>query len=148
MAKPPAGSSLLFRALGDSVRIRRPKFRYSMRLRGNDHFDWFTGSPDRVAGKWPTKKLVKKWDSLFGDVEPNAQATFEVISRRKRSNRPNRPNRPSEVVSKRKSVTFEMFKPELTSRGDLVFKVRGIDRENKDLLWRLSNSRSERLTDA
>ena len=45
-------------------------------LRGIDHIDWFTDRPDRVAGEWSPKKFVRKWNRLFGDVEPNAQATF------------------------------------------------------------------------
>ena len=84
-----------------------------MVLKGVDEIDWFTDSPDRVAGEWSPKKLVKKWDGLFG-VEPNAQATFEV-------------------GSKRKLVTFEMFKPKLSdSNQTLSFKVRGIGEKNKD----------------
>ena len=128
MAKPPAGSSLLFGALADSGRIKQRKNgSYRMVLKGIDDIDWFTDRPDRDAGEWSPKKLVKKWDSLFGDVEPNAQATFEVSS-------------------KRKLVTFEMFKPKLSdSNQTLSFKVRGISEKNKDLLTGLRN---KRLSDA
>ena len=98
-----------------------------MVLEGVDVIDWFTDRPDRVAGEWSPKKLVKKWDGLFLDVEPNAQATFEV-------------------GSKRRLVTFEMFKPELSdSNQTLSFKVRGIGKKNKDLLTGLRN---KRLSDA
>ena len=96
MAQPPAGSSLLFGALADSGRIKQRKNgSYRMVLKGVDEVNWFTDRPDRFAGEWSPKKLVKKWEGLFGDVEPNAQATFEV-------------------GNKRKLVTFEMFKPTLS----------------------------------
>ena len=98
-----------------------------MVLKGVDEIDWFTDRPDRVAGEWSPKKLVKKWDGLFGVVEPNAQATFEV-------------------GSKRELVTFEMFKPKLSdSNQTLSFKVRGIGEKNKDLLTGLRN---KQLSDA
>ena len=128
MAKPPAGSSLLFGALADSGRIKeRKNGSYRMVLKGVDEIDWFTDRPDRVAGEWSPKKLVKKWDGLFGGVEPNAQATFEM-------------------GSKRELVTFEMFKPKLSdSNQTLSFKVRGIGEKNKDLLTGLRN---KRLSDA
>jgi uncharacterized protein YjbI with pentapeptide repeats len=127
VAKPPAGSSLLFGALADSARIKQRKNgSYRMSLRGIDHFDWFTDRPDRVAGKWPTVKFEGKWNRLFADVQPNAQFSFEV-------------------GSKRESVTFEMFKPKLNRRVNLTFKIRGIDKKNKDLLTGLRN---EQLSDA
>ena len=98
-----------------------------MVLKGVDVVNWFTDRPDRAAGEWSTKKLVKKWKSLFGGVEPNAQATFEV-------------------GSKRKLVTFEMFEPKLSdSNQTLSFKVRGMGEKNKDLLTGLRN---KRLSDA
>jgi len=60
---------------------------------------------------------------LFSDGAPNAQATFEM-------------------GSKRKLVTFEMFKPKLSdSNQTLSFKVRGIGEKNKDLLTGLRNKR-------
>ena len=128
MAKPPAGSSLLFGALADSGRIKQRKNgSYRMVLKGVDEIDWFTDRPDRVAGEWSPKKFVRKWNRLFSDVEPNAQATFEV-------------------GIKRKLVTFEMFKPKLSdSNQTLSFKVRGISEKNKDLLTGLRN---KRLSDA
>jgi len=68
MAKPPAGSSLLFGALADSGQIKRCKNRnYRMVLDGVDEIDWFTDRPDRVAGEWSPKRLVKEWDVLFSD---------------------------------------------------------------------------------
>ena len=43
MAKPPAGSSLLFGAFADSGRIKqRKKGTYRMVLEGVDEIDWFT----------------------------------------------------------------------------------------------------------
>ena len=128
MVEPPAGSSLLFGALADIGRIKQGKHGgYRMVLKGIDEIDWFTDRPDRVAGEWSPKKLVKKWDSLFGGVEPSAQATFEMSK-------------------KRELVTFEMFKPKLKdSNQTLSFKVRGIGEKNKDLLTGLRN---KRLSDA
>ena len=128
MAKPPAGSSLLFGALADSGRIKQRKNgSYRMVLKGVDEIDWFTDRPDRVAGEWSPKKLVNKWDGLFGGVEPNAQATFEI-------------------GGKRELVTFEMFKPKLRdSNQKLSFKIDGIGEKNKDLLTGLKN---KRLSDA
>ncbi len=122
VAKPPAGSSLLFGALADSGRIKQRKNgSYRMVLKGVDEIDWFTDRPNRVAGEWSPKKLVKKWESLFGGVEPNAQATFEM-------------------GSKRKLVTFEMFKPRLNdSEQKLSFKIRGIRKKNRDLLTGLKD---------
>ncbi len=130
VAQPPAGSSLLFGALADSARIKeRKNGSYRMVLKGVDEIDWFTDRPDRVAGEWSPKKLLKEWDVLFSDGAgaPNAQATFEV-------------------GSKRKLVTFEMFKPKLSdSNQTLSFKVRGIGKKSKDLLTGLKN---KRLSDA
>ena len=128
MAQPPAGSSLLFGALADSGRIKERKSgSYRMVLKGIDVIDWFTDRPDRVAGEWSPKKLLKEWDVLFSDGAPNAEATFEV-------------------GSKRELVTFEMFKPKLSdSNQTLSFKVRGIGEKNKDLLTGLKN---KRLSDA
>lgn len=125
MAQPPAGSSLLFGALADSGRLKeRKNGRYLMVLKGVDEIDWFTDRPDRAAGVWSPKKLVKKWDVMFsdGDGAPNAQATFEI-------------------GGKRKLVTFEIWKPKLgDSNQTLSFKVRGIGDKNKDMLIDLKNN--------
>ena len=68
-----------------------------------------------------TEEAGQEVGCFFGDVEPNAQATFEV-------------------GSKRKLVTFEMFKPKLSdSNQTLSFKVLGIGKKNKDLLAGLKN---------
>ena len=126
MAKPPAGSSLLFGALAVSGRIKQRKNgSYRMVLKGIDEIDWFTDRPNRAAGEWSPKQLVKEWDVLFSDGAgtPNAQATFEA-------------------ASKRKLVTFEMFKPKLSDSNQILsFKVRGIGKKNKDLLTGLRNKR-------
>ena len=129
MAKPPAGSSLLFGAVADSARIKQRKNgSYRMVLKGVDEIDWFTDRPDRVAGEWSPKKLVKKWDGLFGDVEPNAQATFEM-------------------GSKRKLVSFEMFKPKLNdSNSTLSFKVAGFGSSNTDDLTGLADKKLSKIS--
>ena len=126
MAQPPAGSSLLFGALADSGRTKQRKNGSTrMVLKGVDEIDWFTDRPNRFAGEWSPKKLLKEWDVLFGDGAgaPNAQATFEM-------------------GSKRQLVTFEMFKPKLSdSNQTLSFKVRGIGLSNKDDLTGLADKR-------
>ena len=147
VAKPPAGSSLLFGALADFARIKQRKNgSYRMVLRGIDHIDWFTDRPDRVAGEWSPKKFVRKWNRLFGDVEPNAQATFSAPLREEYENTELNYITTSIVGSKRELVTFEMFKPKLNDlRQKLSFKIRGIGKKNKDLLTGLRN---EQLSDA
>ena len=76
-------------------------------LKGVDEIDGFTDRPNRVDGEWSPQKFVKEWDVLFSDGAPDTQATFEMDS-------------------KRKLVTFEMFKPKLSdSNQTLSFKVRG-----------------------
>ena len=98
-----------------------------MVLKGVDEINWFTVRPDRVEGTWKTQKLLRQWDKLFTDSQPNAQATFEM-------------------GSKRKLVTFEMFKPKLSdSNQTLSFKVRGIGEKNNNLLTGLKN---KQLSDA
>ena len=100
MAKPPAGSSLLFGALADSGRIKQRKNgSYRMVLKGVDEIDWFTDRPDRVEGTWKPQKLLRKWDKYFASSEPNAQAAVEVRDQRE-------------------LFAFEMFKP--TRRGKKI----------------------------
>ena len=83
MAKPPAGSSLLFGALADSGKIKQRKNgTYRMVLDGVDQIDWFTDRPDRVEGTWKPQKLLRRWDKYFASSEPNAQATVEVGEQR------------------------------------------------------------------
>ena len=97
MAKPPAGSSLLFGALADSGKIKQRKNgTYRMVLDGVDQIDWFTDRPDRVEGTWKPQKLLRRWDKYFASSEPNAQATVEV-------------------GEQRELFTFEMFKPAIKS---------------------------------
>ena len=115
---------MLFGGLADSGRIKeRKNGSYRMVLKGIDDIEWFTDRPDRVAGEWSPKKLVKKWKGLYGDVEPNAQATFEV-------------------GNKRKHVAFEMFKPTLSESNQTIsFKVRGIGASNIDDLTGLAGKK-------
>ena len=106
MAKPPAGSSLLFGALADSGRIKeRKNGSYRMVLKGIDEIDWFTDRPDRFEGLWKPQKLIRMWDSLFATSEPNAQASLKV-------------------GEQRELITFEMFKPKYNgSKQQLSFKI-------------------------
>ena len=107
MAKPPAGSSLLFGALADSGQIKQNKNgSYRMVLDGVDEIDWFTDRPARVEGTWKPQKLPRKWDKYFATSEPNAQATVEVSG-------------------SKKILIFEMFKPK-TKQSILQFKIEPI----------------------
>ena len=52
MAKPPAGSSLLFGALADSGLIKQGKNgSYRMVLKGIDEIDWFTDRKEVCNGE-------------------------------------------------------------------------------------------------
>ena len=52
MAKPPAGSSLLFGALADTGRIKQRKNgSYRMGLKGIDEIDWFTDRKEVCNGE-------------------------------------------------------------------------------------------------
>ena len=52
MAKPPAGSSLLFVALADSGQIKQRKNgKFTMVLEGVDEIDWFTDRKEVCNGK-------------------------------------------------------------------------------------------------
>ena len=106
LAKPPAGSSLLFGALADSGRIKeRKNGSYRMVLKGVDEIDWFTDRPYRSEGLWKPQKLIRQWDSFFRTSDPNAQASIEV-------------------GEKRELITFEMFKPKYNSKNQrLSFKI-------------------------
>ena len=106
MAKPPAGSSLLFGALADSGRIKeRKNGSYRMVLEGVDEIYWFTDRPDRFEGTWKPQKLISQWESFFETSEPNAQASFKV-------------------GEERELITFEMFRPKLNNKKQrLSFKI-------------------------
>ena len=106
MAKPPAGSSLLFGALADSGRIKQRKNgSYRMVLKGVDEIDWFTDRPFRSEGLWKPQKLISQWESFFETSEPNAQASFKV-------------------GEERELITFEMFKPKFNNKKQrLSFKI-------------------------
>ena len=84
MAKPPAGSSLLFGALADSGKIQQRKNgTYRMVLKGVDEIDWFTDRPNRVEGTWKPQKLLRKWDS----TSPVANQMLRPDSRLMKSSR-------------------------------------------------------------
>ncbi len=117
MAKPPAGSSLLFGALADSGRIKeRKNGSYRLVLKGMDKIDWYTDRPYRVTGKWSAKKLAKKWDSLFADSSPNAQLTFKA-------------------KGKERITTVEVLKPEVSKNGQqATFKLAPLNLKQKSAL--------------
>ena len=106
MAKPPAGSSLLFGALADSGQIKqRKKGSYRMVLKGVDEIDWFTDRPFRSEGLWKPQKLISQWESFFETSDPNAQASFKV-------------------GEERELITFEMFKPKYNDKKQkFSFKI-------------------------
>ena len=126
MAKPPAGSSLLFGALADSGQIKQRKNgSYRMVLEGVDEIDWFTDRPERVAGEWSPKKLLKEWDVLFSDDEPNAQMSYTWTTYMDFVG----------AMKGRGNMSFEMFKPFLNKKGNkLSFKVNGIGKKNRKLV--------------
>ena len=96
-----------------------------MVLKGIDDIDWFTDRPDRVAGEWSPKKLVKEWDVLFSDGAPNAQMSYTWKSFIDFSG----------PIEGRGSMSFEMFKPSVNKKGTkLSFKVKGIGKKNKELV--------------
>ena len=79
MSESVADSSILFGALDNSGRIKqRENDRYRMLLKGVDKIDWYNNLPDRAAGEWSLKKLIKEWALMFLLAEPNAQASFLV----------------------------------------------------------------------
>ena len=120
MAKPPAGSSLLFGALADSGRIKQRKNgSYRMVLKGVDEIDWFTDRPDRVEGTWKPGKLLRKWDKYFASSEPNAQAGFRADE-------------------EQQMATFEMFKPKMKS-GKMIFNVKPLTDSGEDKLTGLQD---------
>ena len=124
MAKPPAGSSLLFGALADSGRIKQRKNgSYRMVLKGIDEIDWFTDRPDRFEGLWKPQKLIRKWDAFFASSEPNAQASFKV-------------------GKERELITFEMFKPKYNdNKQQLSFRLNAgiINKRESDIVTGIKN---------
>ena len=130
MAKPPAGSSLLFGALADSGRIKeRKNGSYRMVLKGIDEIDWFTDRPDRVTGTWSTAKLKREWNSLFDNVPPNAQLSYKIQGEDEACG-----------ISDRDLTTFEIKKPKMNSNG-MSFDVIGLDNKSSKALKRLGKMR-------
>ena len=131
MAKPPAGSSLLFGALADSGRIKQRKNgSYRMVLDGVDEINWFTDRPFRSEGLWKPQKLTRQWDSLFETSEPNAQASFKV-------------------GEKRELMTFEMFEPKFNNKKQrLSFKIDAgiINNRESDLVTGLKGKALDEVT--
>lgn len=131
MAKPPAGPSLLLRALADSGRIEeRENGTYGMVLDRVDEIDWFTDRPDRVEFTWKPQKLISQWKSFFETSEPNAQASFKV-------------------GEKRELITFEMIKPKLNNKNQkLSFKIDAgtINNLESDLITGLKGKALDEVT--
>jgi len=131
VAKPPAGSSLLFGALADSGRIKQRKNgSYQMVLKGIDEIDWFTDRPDRFEGLWKPQKLIRKWDSFFASSEPNAQASFKA-------------------GEERELITFEMFKPRYNAQNqEFSFKLDAgiINKREDDLVAKLKGKALKEAT--
>ena len=120
MAKPPAGSSLLFGALAVSGQIKQRKNgSYRMVLKGIDNIDWFTDRPFRAEGTLKPQKLLRKWDKYFATSEPNAQAGFRADE-------------------EQQMATFEMFKPKIKS-GKMIFNVKPLTDSGEDKLTGLQD---------
>ena len=121
MAKPPAGSSLLFGALADSGQIKQRKNgSYRMLLEGVDEIDWFTDRPERAEGTWKPQKLLRKWDRYFASSEPNAQVTVEV-------------------GEQRELFTFEMFPSQPYKSGKMTFNIKPLSDSGEDKLTGLQD---------
>ncbi len=115
MAKPPAGSSLLFSALADSGQTERGKNdSYRIVLDDVTEIDWFTDRPERAEGTWKPQKLLRKWDKYFATSEPNAQIT-------------------ANTGEERLSLNFEMLKPKMKS-GKMIFNVKPLTDSGRDKL--------------
>ena len=131
MAKPPAGSSLLFGALADSGRIKQRKNgSYRMVLKGIGNIDWFTNRPFRAEGTWKPQKLLRKWDKYFSTSEPNAQASLKV-------------------GEERELITFEMYKPKFNNKKQrLSFKIDAdiINNRESDLVTGLKGRALDKVT--
>ena len=70
MAKPPAGSSLLFGALADSGKIKQRKNgSYRMVLEGVDEIDWFTDRKEVCNGEGIGEKELPNQVPCFGIEE-------------------------------------------------------------------------------
>ena len=94
-----------------------------MVLKGVDEIDWLTDRPDRVAGEWSPKKLVKKWDVLFSDGAPNAQMSYTWTTFMDFVG----------AMKGRSNMSFEMHKPSVNKKGSkLSFEVKGIGKKNKE----------------
>ena len=120
MAKPPAGSSLLFGALAVSGQIKQRKNgSYRMVLKGIDNIDWFTDRPFRAEGTLKPQKLLRKWDKYFATSEPNAQAGFRADE-------------------EQQMATFEMFKPKIKS-GKMIFNIKPLTDSGEDKLTGLQD---------
>ena len=70
MAKPPAGSSLLFGALADSGGIKQRKNgNYRMVLKGIDEIDWFTDRKEVCNGEGIGKEELSTQVPCLGKEE-------------------------------------------------------------------------------
>ena len=62
MAKPPAGSSLLFSAISPEASIKKNKNGiFQMEIKDVESINWFTDRPQRSEGSW---KLQLSHDSM------------------------------------------------------------------------------------
>ena len=121
-------SSPLFGALADSGKIKQRKNgSYRMVLKGVDEIDWFTDRPDRVEGTWKPQKLLRKWNKLFANSKPNAQATVEV-------------------EDQRELFTFEMFKPKMKS-GKMMFNVKPLSDSSEDKVTGIAGKSINNISD-
>ena len=131
MAKPPAGSSILFGALADSGQIKQRKNgSCRMVLKGVDEIDWLSDRPFRSEGLWKPQKLIRQWESFFETSEPNAQASFKV-------------------GEERELITFEMFKPKFNNKKQrLSFKIDAeiINNRESDLVTGLKGNALDEVT--
>jgi len=74
---PSAGSPFRLNILSPSGRLKeREDGSLKIVLKGVDQVSWFLDSPERTTGTWKPKKLMDKWDKLFGDQEQTTHSSF------------------------------------------------------------------------
>ena len=74
---PSAGSPFRLNILSPSGRLKeREDGSLKIVLKEVDQVSWVSDSPERTTGTWKPKKLMDKWDKLFGDQEQTTQSSF------------------------------------------------------------------------
>lgn len=130
-SNPPKGASLLFGTQSNAAIFDSGDdcgCTPSLTLRGVKKISWFTDRPERSTGRWSPRKLVRQWDSLYGENEPNAIASFQSIEGKQ-------------------MVAFEMFQPRWNKKtGNLTFELVPLGTKEKDKITGLDAVRLENIS--